>query len=308
MTNATMKKAADTALSTALRMAPTSMVSTVMSVSDHMKFPSPVLAGSPTESISKAPHILKDTERLLGDITNTAPLEYKHTQSLDQIVDSGKSLVTSIAAGDNAELRPRFRSGEKLDFRDVVKHVILRANPMVMRVVDLRNPFTEYLQACLNRVVPYTTKLRDSSLSLSPCGTNGFTKYKSATGGIADANTCLLRIIVAQFAALQNLNFVLGGVTYAVAPNAQIWPRALKTAIGGSTSSIYLVVADWGSNSGEGLDFINARSSSGQEVSYQFIGLLKALKPFYDIVALMQHPSKIVQYPQTDSSRAPERQ
>ncbi|KAJ7849362.1 hypothetical protein B0H14DRAFT_3452498 [Mycena olivaceomarginata] len=77
-----------------------------------------------------------------------------------------------------------------------------------------------------------------------PCGTNGFTKYKSATGGIADA---LLRIIVAQFAALQNLNFVIGGVTYALAPNAQIWPRALKTAIGGSASSIYLV----------GLDFIN---------------------------------------------------
>jgi cathepsin E len=31
----------------------------------------------------------------------------------------------------------------------------------------------------------------------------------------------------------------------------------LNTAIGGSASSIYLVVADWGSNSGQGLDFIN---------------------------------------------------
>jgi hypothetical protein len=54
----------------------------------------------------------------------------------------------------------------------------------------------------------------------------------------------------------------------------------------------------------------------GLEVSYQFIGLLlealglptDTLKPFYDIDARMQHPSRIVQYPQTDSSRAPERQ
>jgi hypothetical protein len=85
---------------------------------------------------------------------------------LDQIVDLGKSLVASIAAGDNAKLRPRFRSGEKLDFRDVVKHVILRANPMVvrkqvrshrglyMRVVDLRNSVTEYLQMCLAILLP----------------------------------------------------------------------------------------------------------------------------------------------------------
>ena len=31
----------------------------------------------------------------------------------------------------------------------------------------------------------------------------------------------------------------------------------LNTAIGGSASSVYLITADLGSNSGEGLDFIN---------------------------------------------------
>jgi cathepsin E len=40
-------------------------------------------------------------------------------------------------------------------------------------------------------------------------------------------------------------------------PNAQIWPRALNEDIGGTSDNIYLVVNDLGSNSGEGLDFIN---------------------------------------------------
>jgi hypothetical protein len=51
-----------------------------------------------------------------------------------------------------------------------------------------------------------------------------------------------------------------------------------------------------------------------EEFSYQFIGLLAeafgfpadTLKPFYDTVARMQHSSKMVQCPQTDSSCAPE--
>ncbi len=38
--------------------------------------------------------------------------------------------------------------------------------------------------------------------------------------------------------------------------NAQIWPRSLNTAIGGTSSAIYGVVSDLGTNSGQGLDFI----------------------------------------------------
>lgn len=45
--------------------------------------------------------------------------------------------------------------------------------------------------------------------------------------------------------------------TYALTPNGQIWPRALNTYIGGSTSYIYLVVNSIGTPSGQGLDFIN---------------------------------------------------
>ena len=67
----------------------------------------------------------------------------------------------------------------------------------------------------------------------------------------------LLTITSAQFKALKNLNFKVGSQTYSLTPNAQIWPRSLNTFIGGSSSSIYLIVGDLGSNSGQGLDFIN---------------------------------------------------
>jgi hypothetical protein len=40
------------------------------------------------------------------------------------------------------------------------------------------------------------------------------------------------------------LNFVIGGTTFALTPNGQIWPRSLNTVIGGSASGIYLIVAD----------------------------------------------------------------
>ena len=48
--------------------------------------------------------------------------------------------------------------------------------------------------------------------------------------------------------------------TFEFTANAQIWPRSLNSAIGGTSGSIYLIVADLGTDSGEGLDFINGQS------------------------------------------------
>lgn len=39
-------------------------------------------------------------------------------------------------------------------------------------------------------------------------------------------------------------------------PDAQRWPRALNTAVGGKPDGIYLIVGDIGFPSGSGLDFI----------------------------------------------------
>ena len=93
-----------------------------------------------------------------------------------------------------------------------------------------------------------------------------------------DAATTLLKISPTQFANLKSLFFTINNVDYEFTANAQIWPvrlfvndhdilkiflthqtlqRALNTAIGGDPNSIYLIVADIGTTSGQGLDFIN---------------------------------------------------
>jgi len=46
-------------------------------------------------------------------------------------------------------------------------------------------------------------------------------------------------------------------VTYELTPNAQIWPRALNSTLGGNEGQIYLIVSDLGSSFGTGLDFIS---------------------------------------------------
>ena len=67
--------------------------------------------------------------------------------------------------------------------------------------------------------------------------------YASAVGGTEDETTGLLTISPESFSSLQPLNFNIGGNTYGLTPNAQIWPRALNSAIGGSPNAIYLVVS-----------------------------------------------------------------
>ncbi|KAG6837331.1 hypothetical protein H0H93_011426 [Arthromyces matolae] len=47
------------------------------------------------------------------------------------------------------------------------------------------------------------------------------------------------------------------GVTLELTANAQLWPRALNTAIGGNANRVYLIVGNLGTPSGEGFDFVN---------------------------------------------------
>lgn len=48
--------------------------------------------------------------------------------------------------------------------------------------------------------------------------------------------------------------------TFSLTPNAQAWPRALNTFLGGNPNDIYLVVHDLGIFSGQGFNFINGQS------------------------------------------------
>jgi len=87
--------------------------------------------------------------------------------------------------------------------------------------------------------------------------TDAFQTYQSKTGGILDAATSLLKINSTQYSNLQPLTFNIGDESYDLTPDGQIWPRTLNTFIGGSSSSIYLIVGDIGSPSGSGYDFVN---------------------------------------------------
>jgi len=105
--------------------------------------------------------------------------------------------------------------------------------------------------------VSSTAGIVDTGTTLFLIATDYFKKYQAATGGVLDQTTGLLKITEAQYNKLQSMFFTIGGVKYEFTPNAQIWPKALNSVLGGDDGSIYLITADMGSNSGAGLDFIN---------------------------------------------------
>ncbi|KAI9070304.1 family A1 protease [Trametes sanguinea] len=106
-------------------------------------------------------------------------------------------------------------------------------------------------------VLPLTAGVTDTGTTLLLIASDSFETYQNLTGGVLDPTTGLLQITPAQFANLKSLFFHVGPNTFEFTPNAQIWPRALNTVIGGTTDAIYLVINDIGTPSGEGLDFID---------------------------------------------------
>ncbi|KAH8992596.1 acid protease [Lactarius hatsudake] len=127
-----------------------------------------------------------------------------------------------------------------------------------------------------------TAGIVDTGTTLVLIATDAFQKYQKATGATLDQTTGLLTLTASQFNNLQSLFFDIGGVRYELTPNAQIWPRALNTEIGGTQGKIYLVVSDLGSPSGQGLDFINGftflqRFYSVYDVSNSRVGLATTL-------------------------------
>ncbi|OSD00664.1 acid protease [Trametes coccinea BRFM310] len=106
-------------------------------------------------------------------------------------------------------------------------------------------------------ILSTTAGIVDTGTTLTLIATDALQKYQRATGAVLDNATGLLRLTQAQFENLQSLFFDINGVNFELTPNAQIWPRALNTAIGGNANSVYLIVGDIGTRSGSGLDFIN---------------------------------------------------
>lgn len=102
-----------------------------------------------------------------------------------------------------------------------------------------------------------TAGVVDSGTTLILIASDAFALYQKATGATLDENTGLLRLPASQYNTLESLFFDISGTTFEFTSNAQIFPRVFNERIGGDNESIYLIVTDLGSPSGEGLDFIN---------------------------------------------------
>lgn len=102
-----------------------------------------------------------------------------------------------------------------------------------------------------------TSGIVDTGTTLLLLATDAFQAYQKVTGATLDSTTGLLTVTQSQFNKLKSLFFKIGDTTFELTANAQIWPRALNSTLGGDTGKIYLVTADLGSNSGSGLDFID---------------------------------------------------
>ncbi|KAI0329987.1 acid protease [Cubamyces sp. BRFM 1775] len=109
-------------------------------------------------------------------------------------------------------------------------------------------------------ILSKTAGIVDTGTTLTLIATDALKRYQNATGAVLDNATGLLRLTPAQFSKLQSLFFEINGVTFEFTANAQIWPRALNTEIGGDKNSVYLIVGDIGTPTGEGLDFINGQT------------------------------------------------
>ncbi|KAG1721420.1 acid protease [Suillus lakei] len=106
-------------------------------------------------------------------------------------------------------------------------------------------------------ILTKTAGIVDTGTTFILIATDAFNKYRSETGATLDAATGLLKISPEQYNKLSSLYFTIGGATYELTPNAQIWPRSLNSDLDGTPDGIYLIVSDIGSNSGSGFDFVN---------------------------------------------------
>ncbi|KAG6326145.1 hypothetical protein ID866_12944 [Astraeus odoratus] len=94
------------------------------------------------------------------------------------------------------------------------------------------------------RVRPFSTAPLASSILVPPSFLQ--LAHQRATGATLDHNATNYRVSISTSA-----------ITFEFTANAQIWPRALNSILGGDPNKIYLITSDLGSPSGSGLDFIN---------------------------------------------------
>ncbi|KAJ3533256.1 hypothetical protein NM688_g7307 [Phlebia brevispora] len=108
-------------------------------------------------------------------------------------------------------------------------------------------------------ILSTTAGIVDSGTTLLYLASDAYSRYQNATGATLDETTGWLTVTEEQYNNLADLVFTIGGTQFSLTPNAQIWPRALNTAVGLDANQIYLVAQDVGSPTGSGLDFVDGQ-------------------------------------------------
>jgi len=120
--------------------------------------------------------------------------------------------------------------------------------------IDASFTYGDYLHS--TPLLKKTAGIVDTGTTLFLIASDAFAIYQKDTGGVQDPAVGLLKVTPAQYKNLKSVFVHVKNVPFELTPNAQIWPRKLNTLIGGTASSIYLIVSDIGTPSGQGLDFI----------------------------------------------------
>ncbi|KJA16831.1 hypothetical protein HYPSUDRAFT_147208 [Hypholoma sublateritium FD-334 SS-4] len=106
-------------------------------------------------------------------------------------------------------------------------------------------------------ILSSTAGIVDTGTTLVLIASDAYAAYTTATGAVLDKTTGLLLITKTQFSNVKSLFFrTPSGSTFELTANAQIWPLALNSVIGGTSGNVYLIVGNLGTPSGEGFDFI----------------------------------------------------
>jgi len=176
------------------------------------------------------------------------------SQGLISIETIGISYTPSTSASKVANGEMTFGANDPAKFTGSIDYVPITQTSPASKYWGIDQTLT---YGTSTPILTNSAGIVDTGTTLLLIATDAFQAYQKATGAVMDQATGLLTVTDAQFQNMESLLFNIGSQTYELTANAQIWPRSLNSTIGGVPGKIYLVVADMGSQSGSGLDFID---------------------------------------------------
>ncbi|KAJ7643871.1 acid protease [Roridomyces roridus] len=189
--------------------------------------------------------------------TSTVPTvtDNLFSQGTIPVESIGISYIPTTDAGDVVNGELTFGGTDSTKFNGQIEFVPITSTSPASNYWGIDQTVTYGTDG--STILSSTAGIVDTGTTLLMLATDAFQAYQKATGATLDNTTGLLTITEDQFDNLESLFFQIGDQTLELTANAQIWPRALNSTLGGQEGQIYLITADLGSNSGTGLDFID---------------------------------------------------